>query len=169
MQGRPLQIAIAALTVVGCVQLKPTTAVNPAGTIPSASPSTGDDATPPPFASPTASPTPAPTPTPVPPPTLALANPTATTDFTADAVDVDFTAQPASGHQIASASVSYDGVLLKTFSGPATSFSLTGWNPNEVNSVADTPDTTPVNFGNHKLTFAATDDLGHVGTLDFSF
>lgn len=169
MKGPYWQTAIAALTLVSCVQLKPTTGVDTAGIVPSPSPSTGDQPTPAPFASATATPTAAPTPTPVPPPTLTLTSPGATTDFTASGVDIDFTAVPASGRTIASATVAYDGTILKTFKGPGTSFSLPGWNPNEANSVAATPDTTPVGFGDHKLTLKAVDDAGHLGSLDFAF
>lgn len=162
---------LAALLAAACTQLKevpaPTVPVTPGGQ-PAASDAT-DIPDPPAFPSsaPTATPTPAPTPTPL--PKVTLVSPEETSDFTADDVDITFTATPPDGAKIVEATVSYDGEVIAKLEGPGPTFKVENWNPNQANNLAEEPDAEPVKAGSHKLSFTATDDRGGVGRFELNF
>lgn len=166
-----LSMLLVAVFAAACTQLKqtpqPTVPVTPVGQSPASDAAEIPDPPAFPSTAPTATPTPAATPAPT--PRLAVVTPEDTADFTAEALDITFTAMAPEGAAIASATVSYDGRVLATFEGPGPTFKLERWNPNVANNMAEEPDTTPVKAGTHKLTFTATDDQGGVGKLDMSF
>lgn len=151
------------VTFGGCTRLKevptPTTSVAPAG-----SPAP-DDATPVPFPS-VSTPPPSPTPTPIPAPLITILEPTSSTDFSGTAIDLLFTATPATGRKLKGAKILYDGRELAAFEGEGPSFRLDDWDPNVQNSKADPPLTEPVRSGDHTLTFAATDEQGLEGKVE---
>ena len=168
MNARTLRTAalIAMLVTwgMGCTRIKdvPTTA---SSVVPAASGSPGDDGTPVPFPS-VPTPAPSPTPTPVPKPQITILEPTSATDFSGTAVDILFTAAPATGRKLKGARVLYDGKEIAAFEGEGPSFRVEDWDPNVQNSLADPPVTEPVRSGDHTLTLVAIDDQGLEGEVE---
>ena len=127
---------------------------------------------------PTPTPTPVPTPVPAPPPApnpaaealgLEIVTPTASTDFTAGAIDVKVhVTTPNSAAKLARVAVFYDGVELKSRTGEEADFLLAGWNPHVVNSV-ESRDMRPVPNGSHVLRAEATSAFGTVTAQELTF
>ena len=84
------------------------------------------------------------------PATLAFVAPTMGTDFSREPVRIEVKATVAAGAEIAGIAAFYDGVLLKRQVSRDTSYILSSWNPNMVNSIDD-QDKRPVAAGEHKL------------------